>query len=192
MADGRSSWRGKRVAPRTPGAAWAVFFRETGFALVLVLGVLAIALIVAGGDLALRPRHTWDYLWVRVTLILILPLALGYEVWLLWTRLAAFRRGEVFVDDDEVSPDAVPAGPARKRRETPAQAKRRKAFWRELVLVTGVWLFCTGVVGWVSWAEWQAGRPLGQMGTLLIGLLVLYPVYVLLSVWLKNEKDRGR
>jgi hypothetical protein len=30
------------------------------------------------------------------------------------------------------------------------------------------------------------------MGRLLAGLLVVYPVYVVLSVWLKNEKDRGR
>lgn len=192
MAVDRRIWRGKRVAPRTPGEAWLAFAREAGFALVLVAGALAIALIAVGGDINLRPRIAWDYLWVKVTLALILPLVLGYELWLLWTRLAALRRGEVFVDDDEVSPDAVPARSGRNRRETPAQAKRRKAFWREMTLVTAIWLFCTGIVCWVSLAEWQAGRPLGQMGLLLLGLMVMYPAYVVLSVWLKNEKDRGR
>jgi hypothetical protein len=188
----RRIWRGKRLAPRTPGEAWLAFAREAGFALVLVAGALAIALIAAGGDINLRPRIAWDYLWVKVALALILPLVLGYEIWLLWTRLASLRQGEVFVADDEVSPDAVPSASGRKRRETPAQARRRKAFWRETALVTAIWLFCIGIVSWVSLADWQAGRPLGQMGRLLAGLLVVYPVYVVLSVWLKNEKDRGR
>ena len=192
MTEARRSWRGRRIAPRTPAEAWGAFLRGAGFALVLVVGALAIALIAFGGDMGLRPRNAWDFLWVKATLVLILPVALGYEAWLLWSRLAAFRRGEVFVDEDEVSPEAVPAGPVRKRRETPAQARRRKAFWRELALVTAIWLFCAGIVGWIVLSDLQAGRPPGQMGALFLGLLVLYPVYVMLSVWLKTEKDRGR
>jgi hypothetical protein len=188
----RSTWRGRTVAPRIPREAWRRFAVETAVVLAVVGGIVVIAMIVSSADLTLRPKVAWDYLWVRVTAALLVPLVLGYEIWLLWSRLAAFRRGTVFVDDDEVAPDAVPPPATRKRRETPAQARRRRAFWRELALVTAIWLFCTGLVGWVAFADWQAGRPLGDMGKLFLGLLVLYPAYVVLSVYLKNEKDRGR
>lgn len=192
MTEPRRTWRGKDVAPQTPREAWRRFAVESAVVLVVVGGIVAIAVIASSGDLTLRPKVLWDYLWVRVTAVLLVPVVLGYEIWLLWSRLAAFRRGEVFVDDDEVAPDAVAPGSTRKRRETPAQVRRRKAFWRELAIVTAIWLFFAGLVGWVAFADWQAGRPMGEMGKLFLGLLVMYPAYVVLSVYLKNEKDRGR
>lgn len=191
MAGERKTWRGKRVAPRTPGEAWGAFVRETGFALVIVLGIAVVALMVASGEATLNPRNRWDYLWIKVVAAGIIPLILAYEGWLLWQRLSAFRRGEVFVDVDEHSPDAVPPPSRSKRRETPAQKKRRKEFWRNLVIITAIWLFCTVAVGVLVVDDWLKGRPFGETGVFFLGLLVMYLVIVVLSVKEKRDKDRG-
>lgn len=191
MAEERTSWRGRIVAPRTPREAWVRFGTEVGLVLTIVAGIAAIVILTDDGD-TLRPKLWLDYFWINLMAVVLVPLVLGYEIWLLRRRLQAFAKGEVFVDDDEVSPDAVPAASKRKRRETPAQARRRKAFWRELILVTVVWLFCAGLFGWVTVTEWIGGRSAGVVGKVFLLLLVLYPVYVILSVSLKNDKDRGR
>jgi hypothetical protein len=192
VAKERITWRGRTVAPRTPREAWRRFAAEMGLILTVLAGVLVIAYITGDGSSLMRVTVWWDYLWVKLMTVVLLPVVFGYEIWLLRRRLVAFAKGEIFVDDDELSPDAVPAMSTRKRRETPAQAKRRKAFVRELALVTVVWLFCAGVIGWVTVSEWWQGKPTGQVGLMFIALLVVYPVYVVLSVHLKREKDRGR
>lgn len=188
----RTTWHGRRVAPQTPAQAWAAFGRETGLALAMVAGVLAIALVVAAGEIDLRPRVLWDYIWVKWTVALIVPLILGYEAWLLRTRLAALRAGDVHVEPDEVDPAAVPPPSRRRRKPTPAQARRARAFRRELILVTAIWLFCAGAAGFMLVQDLRAGRPLtGQSGGMLAGLVALYVAYVVLSLRLKRDADRG-
>lgn len=139
----------------------------------------------------MTPRNEMDWLWIILSAAWVVPVIVGLEIWLLWKRLSAFRRGEVFVDDDEVAPEDAPPVSRRKRRETPAQARRRRKFWRELGLITVVWLFCTGLIGWVSFDYWMSGKPLGNMGTVLLGLLVVYPVLLVIMVQDKQDKDRG-
>lgn len=192
MTEPRRTWRGKMVSPRTPAEAWWRFAVEMTVILAILGGIFVVALMTWTGGVTLEPKARVTYLWIIIGAGAILPLVVGYEFWILWKRLSAFARGEVFVDVDEVSPEDAPAPAVRKRRETPAQAKRRKAFWREMILVTVIWLFCVGVMGWVAASEWLDGKPLGNLGTMLAGLMVLYPIYVILSVYLKNEKDRGR
>ena len=116
MADERKTWRGKRVAPRTPREAWAAFAAEMGMALVIGLGIAVVLLLVAQEQISLNPKNWWDFFWIRVGALTLGPLVIGYEVWLLWRRLSAFRRGEVFVDVDEHAPDAVPPPSGRKKR----------------------------------------------------------------------------
>lgn len=191
MTEPRRTWRGRRVAPRTPGEAWGAFARETGFALVIVLGIAVVALFVALDEVSLNPRNLWDYIWIKAVALVLVPLIFGYEVWLLWKRLAAFRRGEVFVDSDEVSPEAVPAPSTRKKRETAAQKKRRKAFWREMIIITAIWLFCTIAVGVLVVDDWLKDRPFGETGLMFVGLLAIYAVIVAINVKEKRDKDRG-
>jgi hypothetical protein len=191
MTEPRRTWRGKRVAPRTPREAWGAFARAMGLALVVGAGIAAIMLLVAQDQVSLNPKNRWDFFWIKVAAYTVGPLVLGYEVWILWTRLSAFRRGEVFVDSDEVSPDAVPAPSTRKRRETPAQKKRRKSFWRMMIFITAVWLFCFGAVGVLVVDDFRKGRPFGETGLLWVGLLVIYVVIVVLSVKEKRDADRG-
>ena len=179
------------VSPQTAGEAWRRFALEMAGILAIVGGILAIALLLAPGGATLMPKGRMDYLWIILGAGMVLPLAFGYEIWLLGKRLAAFRRGEVFVDDDEIAPADAPAPSRRKWRETPAQARRRRAFWREMALITVVWLFCTGLFGWVAVDQWLEGKPVGTFGPILLGLVILYPVIVYLSVYLKNQKDRG-
>lgn len=191
MTDALHIWRGKRVAPRTPGEAWGAFARAMGLALVIGAGIAVILLFVAQGQVSLNPRNRWDFFWIKLGALTVGPLVVGYEIWLLWSRLSAFRRGEVFVDFDEHSPDAVPAASTRKKRETVAQIKRRKSFWRFMAFVTAVWLFCTGAVALLLVDDFRQGRPLGETGLFLIGLVVIYLVIVVLSVKEKRDKDRG-
>ena len=190
MAKERDSWRGRMIAPRTPKEAWVRFAKEAVVILAVVAGILVLVILTDDGQ-TLRYKLWVEYFWVSWSAVILVPLVLGYQIWLLWQRLRAFAKGEVFVDVDEVSADAVPAASRRKRRETPAQARRRKAFWRELVLVTVIWLFCAGLFGWASVTEWIGGRSAGIVGKMFLVLLVLYPAYVILSVSLKNDKDRG-
>lgn len=191
MTETRRAWRGRRVAPRNPAEAWGAFARETGFALVIVLGVAVVALFVALDEVSLNPRNWWDYIWIKAMALVLVPLMLGYEIWLLWKRLAAFRRGEVFVDSDEVSPEVVPPPSTRKKRETAAQKKRRKAFWREMIIITAIWLFCTVAVAVLVVDDWLKGRPFGEAGLMFVGLLAMYAVIVVINVKEKRDKDRG-
>jgi len=191
MTEARRTWRGKRVAPRTPREAWAAFARAMGFALVVGAGIVVIVMLVAQGEVSLNPRNRWDFFWIKLGALTVGPLVLGYEVWLLWSRLAAFRRGEVFVDSDEVSPDALPPPSKRKKRETAAQKTRRKNFWRVMIFITAVWLFCAGAAALLVVDDFRKGRPFGEAGMFLIGLVVLYIVIVVLSVKEKRDKDRG-
>jgi len=191
MTEARRTWRGKRVAPRTPGEAWAAFARAVGFALVIGAGILVIMLLAAQGEVSLNARNRVDFFWIKVGALTIGPLVLGYEIWLLWSRLSAFRRGEVFVDDDEVSPEAVPAPSTRKKRETAAQKKRRNTFWVTMSAITAVWLFCAGAAAVLVVDDFRKGRPYGEAGMFLIGLVVLYVVIVVLTVKEKRDKDRG-
>lgn len=191
MALGRRSWRGRLVAPRTPAEAWRAFALEMLTFLAIVAGILVVFVLTAQGGVTLEPRGRFSFFLILVGAVTVVPLFVIYEVWLLRSRIAAFRRGEHFVDLDEAAPDAVPPPSGRKRRETPAQARRRRAFWRETVLMGIVWLFCTGVIGWVALDLWLEGRPLGNLGPALGGLVVLYPVAVFLSYRSKVEKDRG-
>lgn len=192
MMNARTTWRGRRVAPTTERAAWAAFGRETGVALAVVAGVLAIAQVVAAGEVALRPRVLWDYLWVKATVVLIVPSILSYEVILLLNRLSALREGEVHVEPDEADPALVPPPARRRRKPTPAQLRRARAFRRELALVTAIWLFCAGAAAFMLVQDLRAGLPLmGQAGALLAGLVALYAVYVVLAVHLKRDADRG-
>ncbi|MDP3195745.1 hypothetical protein [Tabrizicola sp.] len=191
MTEARRVWRGRRVAPRTPREAWGAFAAEVGVAAMVGIGIAVVLLLVAQDEISLNPRNLWDFFWIRVGALTIGPLVLGYEVWLLWQRLSAFRRGEVFVDDDEHAPDAVPAPSGRKRRETAAQKKRRKTFWRVMILITAVWVFCAGAAAVLVVDDFRKGRPFGEAGMFLIGLVALYVVIVVLSVKEKRDKDRG-
>lgn len=191
MAAERTTWRGKRVAPRTPGQAWAAFARAIGLALVIGLGIAAILLLVQQGEASLNPKNRWDFFWIKVGAAILGPLVLGYELWLLQTRLAAFRRGEVFVDDDEVSAEAVPAPSTRKKRETAAQVRRRKAFRRQMILITWVWLFCAGAAAVLVVDDWRKGKPFGEAGMFLLALIAIYVVIVVLTLKEKRDKDRG-
>ena len=191
MTEARSTWRGRRVAPRTPGEAWGAFARAIGLALVIGAGIAAIMMLTAQGDVSLNPKNRWDFFWIKLGALTIGPLVLAYEVWLLWRRLSAFKRGEFFVDDDEHSPDAVPAPSNRKKRETLAQKKRRKDFWRMMIFITAVWLFCAGAAAVLVVDDFRKGRPFGEAGMFLIGLVVIYVVIVVLSVKEKRDKDRG-
>jgi hypothetical protein len=185
------SWRGRAVAPATPAEAWRAFGRETAVILAVIAGVAVVALLIAGRGIGPVFRTEWAFFWLVVGAAVLVPLALGYEVWLLRRRLAAFAAGGVFVDADEVSP-AVATQAGRKRRETPAQRRRRRAFLREAAVFGTVWLFCTGMVGWMTWHDWQAGRPgLGQSVSLFVALLAALPVWLVLSLWLKSRADRG-
>lgn len=167
------------------------FARAIGLALVIGAGIVVIMMMATQGEISLNARNRFDFFWIKVGAIVFGPLVLGYEIWLLWTRLAAFRRGEVFVDDDEHAPDAVPAPSTRKRRETPAQKKRRRAFWRVMIFITAVWLFCAGAAAVLLFDDFRKGRPMGESGLFLIGLVVIYIVIVVLTVKEKRDKDRG-
>jgi hypothetical protein len=190
MTEARRIWRGRSVAPRTSAEAWAAFARAMGLALVIGAGIVVV-MVLAQGEASLNPRNRLDFFWIKVAALVFGPLVLGYEVWLLWQRLSSFRRGEVFVDDDEHSPAAVPAESTRKRRETAAQKKRRKAFWRVMIAITAVWLFCAGAAAVLVVDDFRKGRPFGEPGMFLIGLVVVYVVIVVLTVKEKRDKDRG-
>ena len=192
MTDTRRTWRGKWVSPQTPGEAWRRFAVDLAVILAVAGGVLAVTLMALPGGVNLNPGAERTYLFVLIGAAIVLPVMLGYEIWLLWQRLSAFRRGEVFVDVDEVAPEDAPPPSRRKRRETPAQARRRKKFWREMFIFGAIWLFCTGLLGWASISEWLAGRSAGNIGLMFMAVLALLPVYVVLSVHLKLEKDRRR
>lgn len=191
MTKTRRTWRGKWVAPRTPGEAWRRFARNMLLVFAVVGGLAAIALLTVPGGATLNPRNELGLLWIILGAAWVVPLVIVLEIWTLWDRLAAFRRGEIHVEDDEVAPGDAPPPSRRKRRETPAQARRRKKFWIETGLFTAVWLFCTGLIGWVSFEYWMAGKPLGNMGAILLGLLVIYPVIIVIMVQDKQDKDRG-
>lgn len=188
----RTTWHGRRVAPRTEREAWVAFWRETGIGLALVAGVAGIAVVVDAGDVNLRPRTLWDYLWLKAAVVATVPLILTYEIALLRARLDALRAGDVHVEPDEADPAAVPPPSRRRRKPTPAQLRRARAFRLELVLVTALWLFLAGAAAVGLWLDLRAGRPLmGQAGKLLAGLVVLYVVYLVATFSLKRDADRG-
>ena len=191
MTETRRTWRGKWVAPRTPGEAWRRFARNMLGILAVLAGILVIVLLTMPGGATLQPKGERDFLLIIIASIWVVPLAIVLQVWTLMDRLAAFRRGEIHVEDDEIAPGDVPPPSRRKRRETPAQARRRRKFWIETGLFTAVWLFCTGLIGWVSFEYWMAGKPLGNMGAILLGLLIIYPVIIVIMVQDKQDKDRG-
>ncbi len=174
-----------KVAPQTPFQAWVAFARETGEILGIARSIIALLYVIEATGGSPGNMRLYEFLPVAIGFLLLAPLVLLYELWLLWARLRGIRRGDLVVEGDELSAPPAPLVATGRGRNAKARAAVRGVnhhFWRKVALVGLLFVAAIGAQGFVLWLDARAGLPASRQGWLTLAALL-----VLLVFWLGAE-----